>query len=156
MDFLASHRYEGVSSYKYSREFVPEFKKSPIIIEWQRRYSPSISEPHPATRIKIFETINKSPSKSNSHLAFWEGFSLLLYMILVLPVSFLPYPYAYPVCLSAISSCTNRCLIIRIGNDNSAAGVCCMYNLTAANVDRYMVDASGRIIKQQITRLQIV
>ena len=33
MDFLASHRYEGVSSYKYNREFVPEFKKSPIIIE---------------------------------------------------------------------------------------------------------------------------
>ena len=33
LDFLASHRYEAVSSYKYSREFVPEFKKSPIIIE---------------------------------------------------------------------------------------------------------------------------
>lgn len=31
-----------------------------------------------------------------------------------------------------------------------------MYNLSAANVDRYMVDASGRIIEQQITRLQIV
>lgn len=31
-----------------------------------------------------------------------------------------------------------------------------MYNLAAANVDRYMVDASGRIIEQQITRLQIV
>ena len=31
-----------------------------------------------------------------------------------------------------------------------------MYNLAAANVDCYMVDASGRIIEQQITRLQIV
>ncbi|MDD6324664.1 MAG: nucleotidyltransferase family protein [Lachnospiraceae bacterium] len=32
-DFLASHRYEGVSSYKYRREFVPEYKKSPVIID---------------------------------------------------------------------------------------------------------------------------
>lgn len=31
-DFLASHRYEGVSSYKYRREFIPEYKKSPVII----------------------------------------------------------------------------------------------------------------------------
>ena len=30
--FLASHRYEGVSSYKYRRKFVPEYKKSPILI----------------------------------------------------------------------------------------------------------------------------
>lgn len=31
-NFLASHRYEGVSSYKYRREFVTEYKKSPVIV----------------------------------------------------------------------------------------------------------------------------
>ena len=31
-NFLSSNRYEGIASYKYKREFIPEYKKSPVIL----------------------------------------------------------------------------------------------------------------------------
>ena len=58
--------------------------------------------------------------------------------------------------LLPVPSRCHRCGVISIGNDDSTGGIGCVDDLSAADVEGYMVDASAGGIKEQVAGLKAV